>query len=50
MLSRGIDYQADDPKGFLEIWNTPPGYLFLGLLGVFAVLMLLVDDSRRKEE
>ena len=45
MLSRGVDYESEDAKGALEIWNTRPGYFFAGMLGVFVVLILLIDDS-----
>ena len=49
-LSRGIDYEAQEAKGFIDIWNTPAGHFFGGVLGVFVVLIMLINDSKDKNE
>lgn len=41
----GVDFEIEEPKGLFEIWNTTPGHVFLTLLGVFVVLMFLINDT-----
>ena len=40
-LSRGIDYEAQEAKGFLEIWNTQAGHFFGGISIAFLVLITI---------
>ena len=42
-------WKAEDEKGMFEIWLTPPGYILMGFLAVFFLLMDLIKDPERKK-
>ena len=44
-LSRGIDYESEEARGYFDIWTTQAGYLFGGVFALFVCLIMLVNDS-----